>query len=107
MWRNPTASWRPCGDGSLKQVISSQTSRNPFVGNVMAGSIAPVPPRGRLEVRAAQCPFRVINGRDALEMGCLHYPRKQTSVSYAADCDAIVCYGGAKVTVTINKDRAS
>jgi hypothetical protein len=27
-------------------------------------------------------------------MGCLHYPRKQTSVSYAADCGAIVCYGG-------------
>src|SRR6266481_9205361 len=26
------------------------------------------------------------NGRDALEMGCLYYPRKQTSVSYAADC---------------------
>jgi hypothetical protein len=24
--------------------------------------------------------------------------RKQTSVSYAADCDAIVCYGGAKLT---------
>jgi hypothetical protein len=23
-----------------------------------------------------------------------------------ADCDVIVCYGGAKVTVTINKDRA-
>jgi hypothetical protein len=21
-------------------------------------------------------------------MGCLYYPRKQTSVSYAADCDA-------------------
>jgi len=28
-------------------------------------------------------------------MGCLYYPRKQTSVSYAADCDVIVCYGGA------------
>jgi hypothetical protein len=29
----------------------------------------------------------VKNGRDALEMGCLYYPRKQTSVSYAADAD--------------------
>jgi hypothetical protein len=25
-------------------------------------------------------------------------PRKQTSVSYAADCDVIRCYGGAKLT---------
>jgi hypothetical protein len=25
-------------------------------------------------------------------------PRKQTSVSYAVDCDLIVCYGGAKLT---------
>jgi hypothetical protein len=24
-------------------------------------------------------------------------PREQTSVSYAADCDFIVCYGGAKL----------
>jgi hypothetical protein len=31
----------------------------------------------------------VKNGPDALEMGCLHYPRKQTSVSYAADGDII------------------
>jgi hypothetical protein len=31
-------------------------------------------------------------------MRCLHYPRKQTSVSYAADCDVIVCYGGAEPT---------
>jgi hypothetical protein len=30
-------------------------------------------------------------------MGCLYYPRKQTSVSYAADCDVITCYGGAKL----------
>jgi hypothetical protein len=30
------------------------------------------------------------NGRDALEKGCLYYPRKQTSVSYAAGCDVIV-----------------
>jgi hypothetical protein len=30
-------------------------------------------------------------------MGCLFYPRKQTSVSYAADCDIIGCYGGAKL----------
>jgi hypothetical protein len=29
-------------------------------------------------------------------MGCLFYPRKQTSVSYAAD-DVIVCYGGATI----------
>jgi len=40
----------------------------------------------------------VKNGPDALEMGCLFYPRKQTSVSYAADGDVIVCYGGAKLT---------
>jgi hypothetical protein len=31
-------------------------------------------------------------------MGCLSYARKQTSVSYTADCDVIVCYGGAKPT---------
>ena len=31
--------------------------------------------------------IRVKNGPDALEMGCLYYPRKQTSVGYAADCD--------------------
>jgi hypothetical protein len=35
---------------------------------------------------------------DALEPGCLHYPRKQTSVSYAVDCDVIARYGGAKLT---------
>jgi hypothetical protein len=29
-------------------------------------------------------------------MGCLYYPRKQTSVSYAADCDVIVYYGAAE-----------
>jgi len=29
-------------------------------------------------------------------MGCLYYPRKQTSVSYAPDCDVVVCYCGAK-----------
>ena len=29
----------------------------------------------------------VKNGPDTLEMGCLYYPRKQTSVGYAADCD--------------------
>jgi hypothetical protein len=38
------------------------------------------------------------NGPDALEMGCLYYPRKQRSVSYAADADVIVCYGRAKLT---------
>jgi hypothetical protein len=48
--------------------------------------------------RAAKCRFWVKNGRDALEMGCLYCPRKQTSVSYAVDCDLIVCYGGAKLT---------
>jgi hypothetical protein len=31
-------------------------------------------------------------------MGCLFYPRKQTSVSYAADRDGIACYGRAKPT---------
>ena len=25
-------------------------------------------------------------------------PRKQTSLSYVADCDVIACYGGAKLT---------
>jgi hypothetical protein len=30
-------------------------------------------------------------------MGCLYYPRKQTSVSYAADCDVIVYYGAATI----------
>jgi hypothetical protein len=35
---------------------------------------------------------------DAREMGYLRYPRKQTSVSCAADCGAIVCYGWAKPT---------
>jgi hypothetical protein len=35
--------------------------------------------------------FWVKNGPDALEMGCLYYPRKQTSVSHAADCDVIIC----------------
>jgi hypothetical protein len=42
--------------------------------------------------------IRVKNGPDALEMGCRFYPRKQTPVSCAADCDVIVCYGGAKLT---------
>jgi hypothetical protein len=28
---------------------------------------------------------------------CLYHPRKQRSVSYAADCDVIVCYGAAKL----------
>jgi len=35
------------------------------------------------------------SGPDALEMGCLYHPRKQTSVSYAAGCIAIRRYGGA------------
>jgi hypothetical protein len=30
-------------------------------------------------------------------MGFLFYPRKQTSVSDATDCDVIVCYGAAKL----------
>jgi hypothetical protein len=30
-------------------------------------------------------------------MGRLYYPRNQPSVSYAADCDVIVCYGAAKL----------
>src|SRR5258706_14432377 len=42
MWRNPTAFWRSCGNGSFKQVLSSRNSGNPFVGNVMAGILAPV-----------------------------------------------------------------
>jgi hypothetical protein len=42
--------------------------------------------------------IRVKNGPDALEMGCLYYPRKQTSVSCAADADVIVCHGRAKLT---------
>jgi hypothetical protein len=29
---------------------------------------------------------------------CLYYPRKQTSVSHATDCDVIVCYGAAKLS---------
>ena len=36
----------------------------------------------------------VKNGPAALEMGRRYYPRKQTSVSYAADCEGIRCYGG-------------
>jgi hypothetical protein len=32
-----------------------------------------------------------------LEIGCLFYARKQTSISYAVDCDVIVCYGAAKI----------
>ena len=39
-------------------------------------------------------PLWVKNGPDALEMGRRYYPRKQTSVSYAADCEGIRCYGG-------------
>jgi hypothetical protein len=27
----------------------------------------------------------------------LDYPRTQTSISYAADCDVVVCYGNAKL----------
>jgi hypothetical protein len=51
---------------------------------------------------------RVKNGPDAIQMGCLRYPRKQTSVSAAAmtdpdpnpfaDCDVIACYGNAGPT---------
>ena len=31
-------------------------------------------------------------------MGCLYYPRKEISVSHAADCDGIRCYGEAEPT---------
>jgi hypothetical protein len=54
----------------------------------------------------ARLPLRVKNRPDAIEMGCLRYPRKQTSANAAAmsdtdpnpfaDCDVIVCYGKAK-----------
>jgi hypothetical protein len=40
----------------------------------------------------------VKNGPDALEMGFLFYPREQTSVGYAADCDIVICGGDAKPT---------
>jgi hypothetical protein len=33
-------------------------------------------------------------------------PRKQTSVSYAADADVIVCYGGAKLTDNTSPPRS-
>jgi hypothetical protein len=46
-------------------------------------------------VGCSRCRMWVKNGPDALEMGCLYYPRKQTSVSYAADQDVIVCYGSS------------
>jgi hypothetical protein len=43
MWLNPTAFWRSCGNGSLKQLLSIEpNSGNPFVGSVMAGILAPV-----------------------------------------------------------------
>jgi hypothetical protein len=45
----------------------------------------------------ARLPKWVKNAPDALEIGCLCCPRKQTSFSCAADCGAIVCYGGAKL----------
>jgi hypothetical protein len=38
------------------------------------------------------------NGPDTFEMERLYNPRNQTSVSYAADCDVIVCYGAARAT---------
>jgi hypothetical protein len=52
----------------------------------------------RRKVYRAGLPRWVKNGHDAFEMGSLFYPREQTSVSYAADCDVIVCHGGAKLT---------
>ena len=52
----------------------------------------------REAVKALIVAVRVKNGPDALEVGCLYYPRKQTSLSHAADCDVIACYGGAKST---------
>jgi len=39
---------------------------------------------------SSQCLSWVKNGRDAFEMGCLYYPRKQTSVSYRAVDDEII-----------------
>jgi hypothetical protein len=58
-----------------------------------------VPSRSEAErrrlIRCSAGPEWVKNGPDAIEMGCLYY-RKQTWVSYAADCDLIACYGGAK-----------
>src|SRR5258708_34086842 len=44
--------------------------------------------------QSSLCRRWVKNGPDALEMGCLHYPRKQTSVGYAADCDVIAHAAG-------------
>jgi len=53
------------------------------------------PESGHRSVQLA-CLKWVKTGRDALEMGCLFFPRKQTSASYAADCDVTVCYGWGK-----------
>jgi hypothetical protein len=69
---------------------------------LVRGVFVPTAGKRTLEYRPGDAPLPVWvkNGPDALEMGCLHYPRKQTSVSYAADCDVIVCYGRAKLTDT-------
>jgi hypothetical protein len=40
-------------------------------------------------------------------LGVVYYPRKQTSVSYAADCDATVCYGGPPKSPTSILPRRS
>jgi hypothetical protein len=39
------------------------------------------------------------------KMGCLFYLRKQTSVSYAADCDVVVCCGGTKLATKANPGK--
>ena len=64
---------------------------------MMGRATRPVVPPSRL-CSPGSCRLRVKNGPDAPEMGCLYYPRKQTSVSYAADSGVIACYGGAKPT---------
>jgi hypothetical protein len=57
--------------------------------------------QGGSQGKLGSLPLWVKNRPDALEMGCMYYPRKQTSVSYAADCDVIVCYGAAKPTTKV------
>jgi hypothetical protein len=40
-------------------------------------------------------------------LGVVYYPRKQTSVSYAADCDETVCYSGPPKSPTSILPRRS